>query len=540
MNDCILYLRVSTDSQDYTSQEESLRQYATALNYNVVNVFAEKVSGYSPDAERIQYEEMKDFVLENNIKNILVWELSRFSRSALRSLNEIEDFTKKGINIYFKKDNLNTLEGGLMNQMVITILSFMAEYERNTYIDRSIRGRRYSASQGKWSGLGVAPYGIERTKDGYIGINEEEAKWVIQMYEWRKEGKSTRWIANQLDSLGVETRNSKRGRKRTTVNGDISIQWGKNTITKILKSPLYKGERHYSGQVIKIPSIVNESLWDEVQNTFKENEGYFNKESKYKYLVKGKISCGCCGLSYLSRTDMRNGNPSSYYFCSGRKDKQIKCKNGQFSSKVIDRVTRFVFMGVPEFIDEYWDRKKESFDLDSKLSQIEYFKSQVEEKESLRKKLLGFFTKGLIQESEFEEQIGSANMSIKEFKSDIDKIENEIKVFNDGMNTEIELVGSKEDQEEVIKSMIERIKIWRISDFDFDKEVKRIKKLELKNRVGDKKDDYSNWKEPIPTNGNDKLGYMEIKLKGIDTPFKTVFSTVTDNIIVSHYLDINN
>ena len=81
MKPIVIYQRVSTQDQDFQSQIDDLKNWAKGNDFNVVASFGEKVSGYDPDAEQIEYKKMKEYVLHHNIKNVAIWEISRLSRS---------------------------------------------------------------------------------------------------------------------------------------------------------------------------------------------------------------------------------------------------------------------------------------------------------------------------------------------------------------------------------------------------------------------------------------------------------------------------
>lgn len=95
----VIYTRVSTDKQEYDRQIAELKEYADKNNIDIIRIYEEKISGLKSD--RPQYLELKKLTKED-IDIILVWELSRLSRKRGDILNTIDDFTKKGINVYIK------------------------------------------------------------------------------------------------------------------------------------------------------------------------------------------------------------------------------------------------------------------------------------------------------------------------------------------------------------------------------------------------------------------------------------------------------
>src|SRR5687767_2951828 len=115
---CIIYSRVSTFDQDNASAISDLKAYAKYRKYKVLKVFEEKITGASKASERNEFKKLLHYVESEKIDTILVWELSRLGRSMMDVLNTIEDLSKKGINVYIKKENLNTLEGGKRNPII--------------------------------------------------------------------------------------------------------------------------------------------------------------------------------------------------------------------------------------------------------------------------------------------------------------------------------------------------------------------------------------------------------------------------------------
>ena len=70
-----IYARVSTSAQDYDHQLHSLREFADKNNYDVVMEFTEKISGAKRIAERQALMELMEFVRENAVDKILIFEI---------------------------------------------------------------------------------------------------------------------------------------------------------------------------------------------------------------------------------------------------------------------------------------------------------------------------------------------------------------------------------------------------------------------------------------------------------------------------------
>ena len=66
-------------------------------------------------------------------------------------------------------------------------------------------------------------------------IDEEQAKWVRKKFEWYADGRSPRWIAGELNRLGVPS-------PRNGTWAATAIYGNPETYTGILNNPLYNGE----------------------------------------------------------------------------------------------------------------------------------------------------------------------------------------------------------------------------------------------------------------------------------------------------------
>lgn len=130
----VIYARVSTSSQDFKRQTEELKEYSNKMNYEVVNIFEEKISGGKTNEERPQLMEMINFIKSNEIDKVLCWELSRLGRNTIEVLKTIQLLNENCISLYIKNHNIETLndkcEINPMSQFLIQILTSVSEMEK--------------------------------------------------------------------------------------------------------------------------------------------------------------------------------------------------------------------------------------------------------------------------------------------------------------------------------------------------------------------------------------------------------------------------
>ena len=148
----VLYARVSTSAQDYTRQITELRKYAKKQNYEIVKEFSEKISGGKKIEERAAIKELLDFVQDNKVEKVLVYECSRLSRRQLDFLSIIEQLTEAGVSLYILQNGLETLlPDGKPNPIANLCFGIIAEFnnlEKNLIRARMASGYEHHRASG--------------------------------------------------------------------------------------------------------------------------------------------------------------------------------------------------------------------------------------------------------------------------------------------------------------------------------------------------------------------------------------------------------
>ena len=163
----VIYARVSTSTQDYTRQITELRKYAKKQNYEIVKEFSEKISGGKKIEERAAIKELLDFVQDNKVEKVLVYECSRLSRRQLDFLSIIEQLTEAGVSLYILQNGLETLlPDGKPNPIANLCFGIIAEFnnlEKNLIRARMASGYEHHRASG----------GRVGRKEGYRKSEEE-------------------------------------------------------------------------------------------------------------------------------------------------------------------------------------------------------------------------------------------------------------------------------------------------------------------------------------------------------------------------------
>ena len=124
MEKVCLLLRVSTNAQDYEYQHSTLSELCERKGWQIVRVFANKVSGAKKNEDRREIVELIDYVKNNQVDRVVATEISRIGRDTLEALKTIEILNEHKVNLYLANYNIETLlPSGEVNPVARLILT---------------------------------------------------------------------------------------------------------------------------------------------------------------------------------------------------------------------------------------------------------------------------------------------------------------------------------------------------------------------------------------------------------------------------------
>ena len=136
---------MSTDKQEYRRQINELKGFCEKMDWEIVEIFANKVSGAETIENRTEIVEMVEFVRKNEVKRVVCLEISRLGRNTLEALKVIQVLNENKVSLYIKNYSLETLNAdGSVNpvaSLICTILLEIASMERLTIRERMNSGR---------------------------------------------------------------------------------------------------------------------------------------------------------------------------------------------------------------------------------------------------------------------------------------------------------------------------------------------------------------------------------------------------------------
>ena len=148
------YIRVSTFKQkeghSLEYQKEAIKNYCKAYNIEL-NKKIYTDAGISAYKERKQFNLMKERLLnDDDIHGVIVYDLTRFGRSTIDMLQQILEINEAGKDFISIKEKFDI--GTKTGKLLLTVLSAIADYERETIKERMEAGKEYAKIHGTKSG----------------------------------------------------------------------------------------------------------------------------------------------------------------------------------------------------------------------------------------------------------------------------------------------------------------------------------------------------------------------------------------------------
>lgn len=243
------YARVSTDREEQaTSYEAQMTYYKTYIegheDWEFVGMYSDEGITATNTKKRDGFNQMVEDALDGKIDLIITKSVSRFARNTVDSLTTIRKLKDKGIEVYFEKENIWTLDA--KGELMITIMSSLAQEESRSISENTTWGIKSPSGKDRWH---ISTVKSILTNEKYRGDALLQKQYTTDFLQ----------------------------KKRKTNNGEI---------------PQYYVEEHHE-------AIIPPAQFDFVQAELarREQNGRYSGVS----IFSNKIKCGCCGGWYGSK-----------------------------------------------------------------------------------------------------------------------------------------------------------------------------------------------------------------------------------------------
>ena len=316
------YCRVSTDRDDQANSFESQQRYFKEYidrqpDWELYQVYADEGITGTSTKKRAAFNRMIADAHMGKFQLILTKEVSRFSRNILDTISYTRELKALGVGVVFMNDGVNSLEPDA--ELRLSIMGSMAQEESRKTSSRVKWGQTRQMEQGVVFGRSLLGYDV---KGGKMTVNRSGAEIVRQIFhKYGIEKKGTSVIARELREAGYQS-----------LTGNT--KWPNTYIIKVLKNEKYVGDlvqkktitpdylshskkyNHGEEALVVIRNhhepIISRDLWNIVQSELKKRDrkgGYGGGHSN-RYVFSGKIKCGECGASFISRKKKRKDGTS--------------------------------------------------------------------------------------------------------------------------------------------------------------------------------------------------------------------------------------
>jgi len=157
----VFYSRISTEEQNAERQLQDLKGF----DY----VFTDTCSGSIEFFDRPKGSQIKELIDQGKLEQLEIHSIDRLGRNTLDVLKTWQELTELGITIVCRNPNLTNFKSDgsqdEVSEMIISILSTMAKFERNMILQRQREGIKIAKAKGLYRGRKV---GTQETKEKFL------------------------------------------------------------------------------------------------------------------------------------------------------------------------------------------------------------------------------------------------------------------------------------------------------------------------------------------------------------------------------------
>ena len=311
---CYIYTRVSTfmqvDGYSLDAQKDKLKKYADYQEMSIVGEYSDEGKSGKSVEGRPQFKQMLSDIEngKDDVDYVLVFKLSRFGRNAADVLSSLQKMQDYGVNLICVEDGIDSSKDA--GKLMISVLSAVAEIERENILVQTMEGRKQKAREGKWNG-GFAPYGYQLV-NGELIIAEDEAEIIRIIYD--------KFVNTTMGMAAIATFLNNSGYKKKLRQNNTIEGFSTSFVKGVLDNPVYCGKLAFGRRKNeKIPgtrneyhivkqkeymlsdgiheAIISEEMWNQAHRKRQET-GVLQVKThslEHEHILSGIIKCPVCG-----------------------------------------------------------------------------------------------------------------------------------------------------------------------------------------------------------------------------------------------------
>ena len=340
-----VYTRVSTamqiDGYSLEAQRTRMRAFAEFNEYEIAGEYEDAGKSGKSIEGRDEFNRMMEDIKtgKDDVSFVLVFKLSRFGRNAADVLSTLQTMQDFGVNLICVEDGIDSSKDA--GKLMISVLSAVAEIERENIRVQTMEGRIQKARDGKWNG-GFPPYGYN-LKNGVLEINEEEAPAIRTIFE--------QWVSTDIGANGLAKYLENHGIRKIPRHNGKNPLFDAALIRNIIKNPVYCGKIAYGRRKTEKvhgtrneyklveqddylvvdglhEGIVSEEMWNQAQVKMIAQAKKYEHVNKAKdtrtHLLSGLVKCPICGAGMYGNKSIKHRKDGTkykdffYYGCKHR------------------------------------------------------------------------------------------------------------------------------------------------------------------------------------------------------------------------------
>lgn len=222
------YIRVSTviqanDGESLERQEEQIRAYCArkGIAKEDLQIIADKgLSGFK--SSRPGFQELIHLCTGKQVKMVVVYDLSRLSRSVRDTLAFVEDIIQKyGIEFASIQNDIDTSTP--MGKAFLGFNAIFNQLYRDEIAFKTKAALTHKRSKGEKTG-GVVPFGFNLVGESRLSASPGETQTIAYIHQLRRQGMSLRDIVAELHAKGIKTKTGKEKWNPKVVKGILERQ----------------------------------------------------------------------------------------------------------------------------------------------------------------------------------------------------------------------------------------------------------------------------------------------------------------------------
>lgn len=414
---CDLYTRVSTSMQvegySLDAQKEKLKRYAVFQNMEIVNEYSDEGKSGKSVEGRPEFQRMLNNIESgvDDVDFVLVFKLSRFGRNAADVLNSLQFMQDFGVNLICVEDGIDSSKDS--GKLMISVLSAVAEIERENIFVQTMEGRKQKAREGKWNG-GFAPYGYQLV-NGELLIAEDEAETIRLIYD--------KFIHTNMGINAIAAYLNQHGYKKKKRQNNTLDMFASSFIKGVLDNPIYCGKLAFGRRKNeKVPGTRNEyrivkqenyMLNDGIHEAIISEEDWLLAQKKrqqsavshekvhsleHEHILSGILKCPLCGSSMYGNVNRKKRKDGTlykdyfYYACKHRRlvdGHNCSYRKQWNEDKVNDAVAEVIKKLVqnPKFEKAMREKIGSRIDTTGLQKEVEGFEKQIRQLEGAKNRL---------------------------------------------------------------------------------------------------------------------------------------------------------